>query len=256
MYCRGYLNYRHATHSLRHAFPDAMLGSSHELCSICMERMSCAKQLPCQHHFHLACLRAWLQQSGTESFACPLCRTPLLRAEAAAEAATAQQARRQQQHGTGHHHAAAAAAARPRGLLRRLLSAVSRLVSALYLDLIFGLLLGLPSSTAALQRHALAAAAVHREREREAAGSGAGARSGRRSGARHQAHEPPVERVGENDHPSPAAAGGATGTDGSGSDGTVTAPGLAGGSRARGAAAAVWGRGAGRCGRAGSRGTW
>jgi len=43
-----------------------------------METMTTAKQLPCGHHFHLACLRAWLQQSGSESFSCPLCRQPLL----------------------------------------------------------------------------------------------------------------------------------------------------------------------------------
>lgn len=38
-----------------------------------------AKVLPCGHIFHLACLRAWLQQSGSDNFSCPLCRLPLFR---------------------------------------------------------------------------------------------------------------------------------------------------------------------------------
>lgn len=76
---QSYLNYRHVTYSLKHAFPDAAPGPSAEQCTICMDRMVTAKQLPCGHMFHLACLRAWLQQSGAVSFACPLCRTPLLR---------------------------------------------------------------------------------------------------------------------------------------------------------------------------------
>ncbi|PNH10052.1 E3 ubiquitin protein ligase RIN2 [Tetrabaena socialis] len=48
-------------------------------CTICMEEIALVgKQLPCGHVFHLACLRAWLQQSGAESFTCPNCRKPIL----------------------------------------------------------------------------------------------------------------------------------------------------------------------------------
>ena len=36
-----------------------------------------AKVLPCGHIYHLGCLRDWLQQSGTDNFTCPICRTPL-----------------------------------------------------------------------------------------------------------------------------------------------------------------------------------
>ncbi|KAG2485748.1 hypothetical protein HYH03_015557 [Edaphochlamys debaryana] len=48
-------------------------------CTICMDEIvHVAKQLPCGHVFHLSCLRAWLQQSGAESFTCPNCRKPIL----------------------------------------------------------------------------------------------------------------------------------------------------------------------------------
>lgn len=41
------------------------------------DALQVAKQLPCGHLFHLPCLRAWLQQSGTDNFTCPICRTSL-----------------------------------------------------------------------------------------------------------------------------------------------------------------------------------
>lgn len=56
---KGYASYRAATHQLRHAFPDSRPPAD-EACSICMEPMAAAKQLPCGHHFHLACLRCVL----------------------------------------------------------------------------------------------------------------------------------------------------------------------------------------------------
>lgn len=34
--------------------------------------------------FHLSCLRAWLQQSGSDNFTCPICRLPLFLADAKA----------------------------------------------------------------------------------------------------------------------------------------------------------------------------
>ena len=39
--------------------------------------MQAAKVLSCGHMYHLGCLRDWLQQSGTDNFTCPICRTPL-----------------------------------------------------------------------------------------------------------------------------------------------------------------------------------
>eukprot|EP00798_Chlamydomonas_sp_ICE-L_P020709 gene20709-27518_t len=91
---KAYASYRAATHCLQHAFPDAVVqhlessgaeaavgGPMSHDCTICMEAMTVAKQLPCGHCFHLACLRAWLQQSGSDNFSCPLCRQPLLEHE-------------------------------------------------------------------------------------------------------------------------------------------------------------------------------
>eukprot|EP00197_Chlamydomonas_leiostraca_P007948 CAMPEP_0202862562 /NCGR_PEP_ID=MMETSP1391-20130828/3557_1 /ASSEMBLY_ACC=CAM_ASM_000867 /TAXON_ID=1034604 /ORGANISM="Chlamydomonas leiostraca, Strain SAG 11-49" /LENGTH=736 /DNA_ID=CAMNT_0049542111 /DNA_START=87 /DNA_END=2294 /DNA_ORIENTATION=- len=74
---RGYAAYCTATHRLRHAFPDAR-PTEPEPCSICMDAMAMAKQLPCGHLFHLSCLRAWMQQGGADTFTCPNCRQPLL----------------------------------------------------------------------------------------------------------------------------------------------------------------------------------
>ncbi|KXZ50741.1 hypothetical protein GPECTOR_15g426 [Gonium pectorale] len=54
-------------------------------CTICMDPISeVGKELPCGHVFHLACLRAWLQQSGAECFTCPNCRQPVLIGEGGA----------------------------------------------------------------------------------------------------------------------------------------------------------------------------
>ena len=42
-------------------------------CSICLmeyEQGDDLRYLPCQHHFHVACIDQWLEQNGT----CPLCR--------------------------------------------------------------------------------------------------------------------------------------------------------------------------------------
>eukprot|EP00884_Botryococcus_braunii_P011641 jgi/Botrbrau1/20478/Bobra.145_2s0038.1 len=76
---RVYMLYRKATHNL-HQFRDASGAELEDAddCAICKESMQAAKVLPCSHIFHLACLRAWLQQSGSDNFSCPLCRLPLL----------------------------------------------------------------------------------------------------------------------------------------------------------------------------------
>lgn len=77
---RTYAHYCSATHNLQHNFPNALpsqLQSADEECAICKEHMKAAKVLPCGHIYHLGCLRDWLQQSGTDNFTCPICRTPL-----------------------------------------------------------------------------------------------------------------------------------------------------------------------------------
>lgn len=69
-----------AASNIEAAFPDApeaMLESEQLECVICRDQLASAKQLPCGHVFHVNCLGAWLQQSGSQSFTCPMCRTPL-----------------------------------------------------------------------------------------------------------------------------------------------------------------------------------
>ncbi len=139
---RTYLAYRDATHSLQHAYPDA--SADQDPCAICMERMQAAKQLPCGHLFHLACLRAWLQQSGSEQFACPLCRTPLMRG-------TPDARRRRRWPGA---------------------EAAERLAARMYLDVFVAVLLGLPLGPSAIHRPRQA---VHRGQ------AGGGLRRGRRA---------------------------------------------------------------------------
>ncbi|EFJ45639.1 hypothetical protein VOLCADRAFT_94007 [Volvox carteri f. nagariensis] len=83
---RSHLSYRAATQRLNTTFrdvhPSALVaagGGATIDCTICMDEIvHVAKQLPCGHVFHLSCLRAWLQQSGSESFTCPNCRKPIL----------------------------------------------------------------------------------------------------------------------------------------------------------------------------------
>ncbi|DBB08780.1 TPA: hypothetical protein ACH3X3_007445 [Trebouxia sp. C0006] len=77
---RTYAHYCKATYNLQHNFPTVVpsqLQSAEEECAICKEHMKTAKVLPCGHIYHLGCLRDWLQQSGTDNFTCPICRTPL-----------------------------------------------------------------------------------------------------------------------------------------------------------------------------------
>ncbi|DBA88735.1 TPA: hypothetical protein ACH3X1_004158 [Trebouxia sp. C0004] len=77
---RTYTHYCSATYNLQHNFPTVVpsqLQSAEEECAICKEHMKTAKVLPCGHMYHLGCLRDWLQQSGTDNFTCPICRTPL-----------------------------------------------------------------------------------------------------------------------------------------------------------------------------------
>jgi hypothetical protein len=96
--------HREATRGLRDSFPDATrdecLAAGPDGCAICRDRMvggpgSGAKRLPCSHLFHLACLRAWLQQSGASGFSCPVCRLPLSAGAGGAEAEAKRRAAQQ-----------------------------------------------------------------------------------------------------------------------------------------------------------------
>ncbi|GLI62587.1 hypothetical protein VaNZ11_005261 [Volvox africanus] len=76
----GHLSYRAATKHLDTTFRDVRPSDGTAIdCSICLDEIAhVAKQLPCGHVFHLSCLRAWLQQSGSENFTCPNCRQPII----------------------------------------------------------------------------------------------------------------------------------------------------------------------------------
>lgn len=77
---RGYVKLRKALNSLDGALPDATyeeLSAFNDECAICRGPMSRAKKLSCNHLFHLACLRSWLDQGATDVYSCPTCRRPL-----------------------------------------------------------------------------------------------------------------------------------------------------------------------------------
>ena len=64
--------------SLLFSYPDATaeeLSTGDNVCIICREEMSTqAKKLPCNHIFHITCLRSWFQRQQT----CPTCRMDVL----------------------------------------------------------------------------------------------------------------------------------------------------------------------------------
>ncbi|CAL5201171.1 unnamed protein product [Lathyrus oleraceus] len=77
---KGFIRLRIALGSLHAALPDATaeeLRAYDDECAICREAMAKAKKLNCNHLFHLACLRSWLDQGLTEMYTCPTCRKPL-----------------------------------------------------------------------------------------------------------------------------------------------------------------------------------
>jgi len=77
---KGFMRLRTAMTTLQGALPDATqdeLLAYEDDCAICKEPMARAKRLPCAHLFHLACLRAWLDQGLAETYSCPTCRRPL-----------------------------------------------------------------------------------------------------------------------------------------------------------------------------------
>ncbi|KAF5180216.1 E3 ubiquitin protein ligase rin2 [Thalictrum thalictroides] len=82
---RGFIKLTRALHTLHGALPDASceeLEAYDDECAICREPMAKAKKLSCNHLFHLACLRSWLDQGLSEIYSCPTCRTPLFASRA------------------------------------------------------------------------------------------------------------------------------------------------------------------------------
>ncbi|XP_021285611.1 E3 ubiquitin protein ligase RIN2 isoform X2 [Herrania umbratica] len=77
---KGFIKLRMALGSLHAALPDATseeIRAYEDECAICREPMAKAKKLHCNHLFHLACLRSWLDQGLNEVYSCPTCRKPL-----------------------------------------------------------------------------------------------------------------------------------------------------------------------------------
>ena len=93
---------RRAIRNMNAYYPNATaqdIENSDNVCIICRENMlgngSC-KKLPCNHIFHISCLRSWFQRQQT----CPTCRMDILRVN--------QEQQQQQQAGNGQAAAAAA----------------------------------------------------------------------------------------------------------------------------------------------------
>ncbi|XP_054154407.1 E3 ubiquitin-protein ligase synoviolin B-like [Oppia nitens] len=92
---------RRAIRNMNTLYPDATsedLQSSDNVCIICREEMTgngSAKKLPCNHMFHISCLRSWFQRQQT----CPTCRMDVLRniPNVSADNVRAQQQQQQQQ---------------------------------------------------------------------------------------------------------------------------------------------------------------
>ncbi|KAI3748974.1 hypothetical protein L6452_12454 [Arctium lappa] len=77
---RGFIKLRIALGTLHGALPDASsedIQAYDDECAICREPMAKAKKLSCNHLFHLACLRSWLDQGLSDNYSCPTCRKPL-----------------------------------------------------------------------------------------------------------------------------------------------------------------------------------
>lgn len=70
---------RRAIRNMNTLYPDATveeLAAADNVCIICREEMQAgAKKLPCNHIFHVSCLRSWFQRHQT----CPTCRLNVLR---------------------------------------------------------------------------------------------------------------------------------------------------------------------------------
>lgn len=76
---RDFLRYRQIAANMENRFPDASeedLERSDHMCIVCREEMSSsmrAKRLPCNHVFHLDCLKSWLERQQN----CPICRSAI-----------------------------------------------------------------------------------------------------------------------------------------------------------------------------------
>ncbi|XP_022082376.1 E3 ubiquitin-protein ligase AMFR-like [Acanthaster planci] len=69
-------NYRRVVQNMQANFPlatEAELLENNDDCAICWEEMKSARKLPCNHFFHNACLRSWLEHETS----CPTCRYAL-----------------------------------------------------------------------------------------------------------------------------------------------------------------------------------
>jgi len=58
-------------------------------CVVCIEDLADGEEaatLPCMHQFHWACIKEWVETRGAEA-SCPICKLPLIRSGAGAEAA-------------------------------------------------------------------------------------------------------------------------------------------------------------------------
>lgn len=70
---------RRAINNMNNMYPDVTaeeLAVTDNVCIICREEMTGgAKRLPCNHIFHISCLRSWFQRQQT----CPTCRLNVLR---------------------------------------------------------------------------------------------------------------------------------------------------------------------------------
>lgn len=80
---------RRAINNMNNLYPDVTqeeLANTDNVCIICREEMTGgAKKLPCNHIFHVSCLRSWFQRQQT----CPTCRLNVLRVPAPAAAGLA-----------------------------------------------------------------------------------------------------------------------------------------------------------------------
>ncbi|XP_052204992.1 E3 ubiquitin protein ligase RIN2-like isoform X2 [Diospyros lotus] len=77
---KGFIRLRIALGALHGALPDATseeIRAYNDDCAICREPMAKAKRLSCNHLFHLACLRSWMDQGLNGNYSCPTCRKPL-----------------------------------------------------------------------------------------------------------------------------------------------------------------------------------
>ena len=59
------------------ATPEELASLGTETCSICFGEFEEAKKLPCNHYFHKACLRQWLERLEVSKMSCPVCRQPV-----------------------------------------------------------------------------------------------------------------------------------------------------------------------------------